>query len=286
MKRWIVPFALAFLVALPAYAQLPPPAGIRERAREEIRENVQEEVRAARERMQEEVRNMREQEREAATQAREQIREQVRAFQPFTPEQVEQFEAQRETFRKALEERREEFKSAIEAKREEVKAQVEAKRAELKTKLQVLRDDRRQQIVERIYVNVNELNTRMTKHFLEVLGNIEKVLERVESRADKAAANGLDVAAVRTAIGNAEAKIAASRAAVEAQAAKAYTVTVVGSSTLKSDVAAVRDALRNDLTAVRETVRAAHDAVRLSAVTLAQIPRIDEVEVKATSTED
>ena len=157
--------------------------------------------------------------------------------------------------------------------------QIEERRAELQTRLQSIRDERKKQAVERIHTAVNALNERMTGHFINVLDQIDKVLDRVESRTDKAEANGLDVSTVRPEITNAENAIAAARAAVEAQAGKVYEVQITGSeTTLRADVGKTRQELHEDLTGVRDLVKAAREAVRNAAVTLAQIPRVNDNE--------
>ena len=55
-------------------------------------------------------------------------------------------------------------------------------------------------------------------------------------------------------------------------------------TTLRSDVGKTRQALREDFVVVRDKVKAVRAAVRKAAVTLAQIPWVDEVEVPTGST--
>ena len=163
--------------------------------------------------------------------------------------------------------------------REEMRSQIEAKRAELQARMATIRDERKKQVVERIYTQTNKLNERMTGHFTAVLDQIDKMLDRVESRASKGEANGLDVSTVTPEITSAQDAIAASRAAVATQAENVYAVQITGGeTTLRSDAGKTRQALHEDLVAVRDTVKAARDAVRMAAVALAQIPRVDENE--------
>ena len=132
--------------------------------------------------------------------------------------------------------------------------------------------------MEKINQQIEELNDRQLKHFSDVLEKLEKVLEKIGTRTDRAEERGVDVAAVRAAIEAANTAIAASRSAIEVQAAKTYVIEITGEETLKMNVGKARQALHADLAAVRETVKAAHGAVKKTAVTLAQIPRIDEIE--------
>lgn len=191
---------------------------------------------------------------------------------------------QREKLKKELEQKKEEFKKSIDATKAEIKEKVEAKRAELKERLAKIKDERKKEIVERIAKQLNELNERTLNHFSNVLEKLDAVLLRISSRADKVESRGLDVKTVRAAISEAKNAIAASRAAITAQSAKVYTVTISTEDTLKIDVGKARQMLHDDLAKVRETVKAAREAVRKALVILAQIPKVDE-ELTPASTE-
>jgi len=194
----------------------------------------------------------------------------------------EEFEAKRAEIKNSMEQKQTELRSQIETKRAQLKSQIEAKKTELKTRLAKIKDENKKQIVERIYNQVNELNKRMTDHFLNVLEKLEKILERISSRAAKAEANGQDISAVQTAITEATNAINTAKTAVQNQATKVYSVTVNTESTLKTDIGKNRQVLHNDLMAVQKTVRDAQEAVRKAATTLAQIPRVNELEIPTT----
>ncbi|OGZ34899.1 MAG: hypothetical protein A2174_00310 [Candidatus Portnoybacteria bacterium RBG_13_41_18] len=194
------------------------------------------------------------------------------------------------TIRQQIKQNREELKIRIESnasstmqvialKREEIKSQIEANKEQLKEKLKFLKDERKKQIIERINDQLAKLNDLMVDHFLAVLARLEKVLNNVGSRADKAEAAGKDVAVVRAAITNAQQLINTSRETVKAQAGKIYNVAISGEEAkLKPEVGEARQALHADLVAVRKTVQAARDAVHNVATTLAQIPKVDDLE--------
>ena len=194
---------------------------------------------------------------------------------------LEQFIQKRQEAEQMTQQKRLELKSAIEAKRTELRDKIKAKKEELKTQLQKIKDERKKQIVERIDARIDTLNERMTGHYLKVLEQIEDVLGRVATRADKAAANGADITAVKAAIAKAQTTIASARAAATAQAGKTYQIAVTVDNNLRVDVGKARQALRTDLVSVREAVKAAHMAVRDAAVSLAKIPRVNEAGVPA-----
>jgi hypothetical protein len=198
----------------------------------------------------------------------------------------EKFETKREEAKKGLERRREEFKERLEEERKEAKTRFEVKREELKEEVAKIKDERKQETVNRLYERVNELNERTTDRFSDVLEKMEKILDNIASRADKAEVHELDVSAVRTAINDVHGVITSARTAVEAQAGRVYSFDVITEENLRTDVGEVRQMLHGDLTAVKETVQAAHVFVRNAATTLAQIPRVDNLEVETKEPEN
>jgi DNA repair exonuclease SbcCD ATPase subunit len=196
------------------------------------------------------------------------------------------FEARRVEFEKELQLKRDEFKVRFEAQRNEAKTRIETKRAELKERLEKIKDEKKKAAVERIEHRLHELNTRLMRHFSAALDKIENVLNRIASRADKAATNGVDVGGVRIAILTAQTAIAAARSGVEVQASAVYEITFTDESDLRASVQAVRDQFKRDIEAVRALVKSAHEAVRKAATALAQIPRVDEFEVEVSVSAD
>ena len=167
-------------------------------------------------------------------------------------------------------ERAEEWKRSFEEKRAEWKANIETKRAELKEELQKIKDERKKQVVEKIDEQIAALNERMLNHFSKVLDQMETVLTNISTRADRAEARGVDTTGTRGAIEDTYAAIEVSRAAIEAQFDKVYTIEIGSEETLKVDVGEVRRMLHDDLESIRNTVKEAHDAIRSAAVMLAQ----------------
>ena len=214
--------------------------------------------------------------KQATTEANQKI-------QVLRKETVEQFQKQREEAKEQIQQKREEVKNAVEVRREELKTTIAAKREALKDRLQVVRDEKKKQAVERIYTTLNAINERMTDHFLNVLDQVEDVLDRVQGRSDKAKANDLDVSSAQTAIDAAHRAIDEARTAVREQAAKSYSITVTDEATLRENAKSAKEQLRKDLEAAKDAVKAARDSVRIAAVALAQIPRVDEVEVSSES---
>ena len=211
---------------------------------------------------------------------REKAREEIRTLKDTLQTQVK---TAQDALRSDAMQKREEFRKMVDAKRDELKTKIDAERAALKDKLAKIRDERKKAAVERIAEEINRLNDNRVEHYLAVVEKLEKVLDNIVSRTDKAAGRGLDVAAVRTAIEAAKTAIAAAKTAIQAQSAKTYPVAVTTEDRLKADVGAARKALHADLLKVHEAVKAAREAVHKAATTLAQIPKVDD-EPAATTT--
>ncbi len=192
-------------------------------------------------------------------------------------------ESVRQTVQEQIKGARENFKKTMEVKRVELQKTVKTYRDELKVKLQNIKDDRKKAAVEKIDKGLADLNSRTTTHYAKVLDQIEDVLARVVSRADKAQANGLDAVKVRAAVTDAENAISAARTAVAAQASRVYTMNITGDAGLKDAVGAARKGLHDDLKKVGESVKAAREAVRQAAVTLAQIRGVDKLKTPAST---
>jgi phage shock protein A len=197
---------------------------------------------------------------------------------------TQEFQQNREEIQRQIEQIRVEYRNQIQEKREEMKASIEALKEQLRERMKAKISEKKQKIVERVYERINALNERLTNHYLNVLDHLEKVLERIESRTAKAKLNGRDVSKVEAAIEKAHQAINAAREAVKAQAEKVYEPPeITTEENLKLDVGKLRKQLHDDLKAVEKLVKDARDAVRQAAVALAQIPKVDELEVPTTT---
>lgn len=254
----------------------------------EVKEKTREEIREVKSGTRETIRDYRTDKKEDVKDLRRGVKEEAAAVRGDskgkTPEErqelLEELKTKRETARKEIEDRREEFHKSVEEKREAAKGEIEKKREELKDRLKTIKDDRKKKIIERVAEEIHKLNERQMEHFSNVLDKLEKILERIDSRADKAEANGRDVAAVRTKIIEAQAAIDAAKAAVAVQAGKTYDIQIGDENALRQTVGEARQALHRDIAVVRELVVKAREAVKAAATALAQIPRVDELEVE------
>lgn len=213
-------------------------------------------------------------------------RQDMRNVATSTREEIRNmFEKQREAMRQKLEQskkeaqdRREEFKKAVEEKRAEAKKRIEENRARLQDKLKSIRDEKKKAAVQTIDKRFEEINANRLGHFSNVLDQIEKVMQNVESRTAKAGIVGKNVSAVNADIVAVKAAISAARAAIVTQSAKTYPLVISHENALRTDVGKTRQALGADLKAVQDKVTAAREALRKAATDLAKIPGINDVE--------
>ena len=178
---------------------------------------------------------------------------------------------------------REAFKAELATTRAEVKTKIEEHKSLLRERLQEIKDTRKQEAVERIDTQLNTINEKLTTMMASFVDQIERVLDGVESRADKAEANGKDVTEVRAKIAAADSAIADARIAIKAQAGKTYDMNITTEASLRTDVQSTRNQLKNDLEAVRATIKKAHEAVRAAIKSLAQIPGINVIVTASSS---
>ena len=216
---------------------------------------------------------------ETGEKAREEVREEIRM------EGGEGLKETRVELVKQVRQERQETRENIERIREENRGLIEQRRVALKEQLRLLEDQRKAPIVERIYDNLNRLNDQIVTQLLAKIDQIEEVLERVKSRADKAQEAGLDVGGVREAIVVAEEVIEKTRTTAETQAGKIYEITISDEANLRTDIKPVRDQLQSDLEALRQQVVLAREVVREAITALAQVRGIESLEISPSTGE-
>ena len=110
--------------------------------------------------------------------------------------------------------------------RDQAQARVKQIKENLQQKISQIKDKKKQDAANKIASQFDRINKVWTDHFTNVLSKLDAVLQKVKSRAEKAALAGKDVLAVNTAIQKAETTIKSAREAVLEQAKKTYIVDV------------------------------------------------------------
>jgi hypothetical protein len=184
----------------------------------------------------------------------------------------------REQMLQAIQEKRDFFKSEFEARKAEMEKTREEMKAKFEAGLLKIKDADKKERIENIAKNIPELNIRITERFSKIVNSIEAALIAIESRTDKAAANDVDVTAVRTAIATAKTAIADARTAIATQIGKTYPIAITSETTAKSVIEATRNAFRADIKAVHAKVKAAHEATKKAAAALRAIKGVDDMD--------
>lgn len=122
--------------------------------------------------------------------------------------------------------------------------------------------ERKKATVERVQQRIDQINKKRTDQITAFLDRLVKILEKIESRKEKAKAAGKDVSSVESAIKESKAKIEVARAAVKAQAEKSYTIEITGEPGLKNAVGKTISSLGRDLRKTHKIVIEAKQAVQ------------------------
>ena len=154
---------------------------------------------------------------------------------------------------------RQEIKIRINQKRTEVKTEVEQKTSELRQKLDSIRDPRKQKLATKLSDQLEKINERYTKHYLNYLDHLENVLGKIEDRVEKKKDKGVDVAAAEEAIEAAYEKIEEANEKVIEQRDKVYSVSTDSEDQLGQQFGDAVSQMKSDHKELRKYL---HDTVR------------------------
>lgn len=190
---------------------------------------------------------------------------------PKIKEEIGKIEAKKEAISPKIKESLEKARKILEEKSVEIQKKIQTQKEILTKRLEKISEKKRA-IVERIYERVNELNKRMTDHYLDVLEKLGMILGRIESRAEKFKVQGADTSEVEKCIESAKLKIEKAKETVLAQAQKVYSAPqITTEKNLKLNVGVIRKQLHQDLKLVEKSVKDARSAVQNCAVLLGKV---------------
>lgn len=128
-------------------------------------------------------------------------------------------------------------------------------------KLALIRDEKKKAIVQKINDRITEINKKMTDKMTLGLTNLSTILANLDSRAITLKTTGKDTTSYDASSSKAKSAIATSLTAVNAQAAKTYTITITTEGALKINVGTTVSLFKTDLAAVHKMVIDAKQAV-------------------------
>jgi hypothetical protein len=228
------------------------------------RDAIKADIKADREALKDEAEKLRDEAKEEFKANREAIKEEFKQLRTESSEKNELLRA--------------ELKAKIEASRAALKTRMEEARAKLKTRLEMFKDERKASTTARIAENLDKVNQNLVGAVTKQLDALSAIVARTEDKIGTSSTVqfAADVAA-------AKARIAEADAAVTAQAAKNYSVTVSSEATVKADVQAVRDTLRKDWEAVKTKVEAAKTATRKVVGSVKSMIKTDDDSASSTA---
>jgi DNA repair exonuclease SbcCD ATPase subunit len=163
------------------------------------------------------------------------------------------------------------------ARKAEREQKREDKMTAFKEKLETISDDKKKQIVERVNNRLNTVNENRITAWTQMLEKFSNILDRIQIKTNELKATGADVSTVESQITEAEAALATAQSALDAQAAKDYTITLSDESALRTDVVTMKDTLKTDLKTVHAALKSAHQAIREAAEALHQVQKPTDV---------
>jgi hypothetical protein len=227
-----------------------------------------------------ELRVLREQNKTEIRKIRTDFQENIKLNKASTTEAIKE---KRESLIYGIQEKRELFKEELEGRKEFRASTTAIMKAKFKEELMKIKDENKKIRVENIADNITELNTKISNRSIEKINKLEEILITIESRADKATANNINLVNIRALISTAESAIADARLAITTQAGKAYTVSITNEATIKTSLQTTRDLLKKDIDIMNIKIKVAHEAVRKTSKALKATPKVND-EVIASST--
>lgn len=244
---------------------------------QEIRQNAS----TTKQRPSAELKVLREQNKAEIKKIREDFSSKIKSNRASTTEFVKE---KRQDLIKGIQEKRELFKEELIVKKELRASTTASMKLKFKEDLAKIKDENKKVRVENVSENLNELNTKIITKSTERVNKIEEILIAIESRVDKADANDVNIANVRTFILAAESAILEARNAITNQTSKDYIVSIESEITVKTSIKNTRDLLKKDIDIVNAKIKNAHEAVRKTAIVLRSIPKINENVSTSTTT--
>ncbi|MBI2268018.1 MAG: hypothetical protein HYU80_01060 [Candidatus Blackburnbacteria bacterium] len=168
-------------------------------------------------------------------------------------------------------EQRSEYLKNVEERTAEARKTREERKATLTKKLEEFKNQKKAKLTEKLNETLTRINEKQTSQMAKYLDKTSEILDRLAERVENTAKNGKDTTALHTAIQKAKNAITEAKAAVEAQAAKDYSLNISSESSIRTDVKSTRNSLFKDLKAVRQKVIEAKqevaNAIRVAATT-------------------
>lgn len=149
---------------------------------------------------------------------------------------------------------------------------IQAQREAMNARLQTITDERKAKRAEQLADQMNQLNERLTDHYLSVLDHLDAVLTRIAERA----VDEVSDADLQAKITTARTNIVSVRQAVIVQQDKVYTVNITTEAKMREAFQGVKKQMQDDHAAARELLSQARESVRQAFADLKEVAQPEE----------
>jgi len=167
------------------------------------------------------------------------------------------------------EELKSEIREQVQQRLEERKQTLEQKREEFRERLSEIRSAKKQEILEHVESQLNQINRKLVEQLLAKVERIAELLNKLEEAANTLETEGGNVDEVTSLIAAARTSLETFETALMAQAQKTYTPTLTTEDNFRTDVGEQHQALKNDLELLRTDLM----AIKNQIVKIAQLLR-------------
>ena len=133
---------------------------------------------------------------------------------------------------------------------------------EFRQKLALIKDGRKKKIVENLSTKIPAMNKHATNRMTEVLTRLQKRLDMLLEKITKAKSEGKDTTSAESAYSKANTDLTAAIAAVSAQSAKTYSITLTTEDALRLAIGPVIKQLRANLKLTHSSVVTALKSIK------------------------
>jgi hypothetical protein len=151
-------------------------------------------------------------------------------------------------------------KDEIMRRRNELRNTFEAKRIEFTEQLNNVLNDEKRQLALRASDIINEINTRKTDQYLDLVGRIDSILRALSARMEEAGQGGANVTEIWPKVQEADKVIAEARGLIMSQSGVIYNMEGTSEEGLPVEAKKARDNLYTDIGNIRSRVKEAWTA--------------------------
>lgn len=152
-----------------------------------------------------------------------------------------------------------EFRQELQEKKREREESQNRFLEQLKMKIQ---DQKRKEILRRIYLRISILNQRLCDHFTALIEHLEKLLQRAQEKIRLAKEQGLNVIEAEEALNLAKEKIDEAKEKIREQTSKVYTFSLEKEEEVKLKIGELYQKFQQDIKVVHEKIKEAFFATR------------------------